>query len=199
MTSGLILASASVARARMLESAGLKVRIEPAGIDERALKRAFREEGRDVFCCAQGLAETKARCVAKRHNRPLVVGADQILVCGELWFDKPLDLNEARVQLETLRGRTHELVTAACAVQAGACLWHTVSRPQLKMRDFSDQYLDDYIAAEGVEILGSVGAYRLEGRGLQLFEGIEGDYFAILGLPLLELLAFLRDRGEIRS
>jgi septum formation protein len=199
MTSGLILASASVARARMLESAGLEVRIEPAGIDARAVKRAFREEGRDALCCAQGLPETNAQCVAKRHNRPLVVGADQILVCGELWFDKPSDLNEARVQLETLRGRTHELVTAACVVQAGACLWHTVSRPQLKMRDFSDQYLDDYIAAEGAEILGSVCAYRLEGRGVQLFEGIEGDYFAILGLSPLELLAFLRDRGEIRS
>ena len=199
MTSDLILASASVARARMLESAGLEVRIEPAGIDEHAVKRAFREAGRDALCCAQGLAETKARCVLKRHNRPLVVGADQILVCGERWFDKPSDLNEARLQLKVLRGRTHELVTAACAVQAGACLWHTVSRPQLKMRDFSGQYLDDYIAAEGVEILGSVGAYRLEGRGVQLFEGIEGDYFAILGLPLLELLAFLRDRGEIRS
>ena len=199
MASGLMLASASVARARMLESAGLEVRIEPAGIDERAVKRAFREQGRDALFCAQGLAETKARCVAKRHNRPLVVGADQILVCGELWFDKPSDLNEARVQLETLRGRTHELVTAACAVQARVCLWHTVSWPQLKMRDFSDQYLDDYIAAEGAEILDTVGAYRLEGRGVQLFEGIEGDYFAILGLPLLELLAFLRDRGEIRS
>jgi len=197
MTSGLILASASVARARMLEAAGLEVRIEPAGIDERALKRAFREEGRDAPCCALGLAEAKARCVATRDNCPLVVGADQILVCGDLWFDKPSDLDEARVQLKTLRGRTHELVTAACAVQAGARLWHTVSRPQLKMREFSNQYLDDYIAAEGVGILGSVGAYRLEGRGVQLFEDIEGDHFAILGLPLLELLAFLRGRGEI--
>jgi septum formation protein len=199
MTSGLILASASVARARMLEAAGLEVRIEPAGIDERALKRAFREEGRDAPCCALGLAEAKARCVATRDNCPLVVGADQILVCGDLWFDKPSDLDEARVQLKTLRGRTHELVTAACAVQAGARLWHTVSRPQLKMREFSNQYLDDYIAAEGVGILGSVGAYRLEGRGVQLFEDIEGDHFAVLGLPLLELLAFLRDRDEILS
>jgi len=181
----------------MLEAAGLEVRIEPAGIDERALKRAFREEGRGAPCCALGLAEAKARCVATRDNCPLVVGADQILVCGDLWFDKPSDLDEARVQLKTLRGRTHELVTAACAVQAGARLWHTVSRPQLKMREFSNQYLDDYIAAEGVGILGSVGAYRLEGRGVQLFEDIEGDHFAILGLPLLELLAFLRGRGEI--
>jgi septum formation protein len=183
----------------VIESAGLKVRIEPAGVDERAVKRACREEGRDALCCALGLAEVKARCVAKRDSRLLVVGADQILAGGDLWLDKPSDLEEARVQLETLRGRTHELVTAACAVQAGASLWHMVSRSQLKMREFSDQYLDDYIVAEGAEILGSVGAYRLEGRGVQLFEDIEGDHFAVLGLPLLELLAFLRDRDEILS
>ena len=99
----------------------------------------------------------------------------------------------------TLRGHTHELTTAACAVQAGTLLWHTLSRPQLTMRKFSDQFLDDYITAEGGEILSSVGAYRLEGGGVQLFDRIEGDHFAILGLPLLELLGFLRDRGEIPS
>jgi septum formation protein len=197
MTSGLILASASVARARLLEAAGLGVRIEPAGIDERMIKQAFRTEGREALCCALALAEAKARRVAERNSRFLVVGADQILVCGDVWFDKPSDLADARVQLKALCGRTHELVTAACTVQGETLLWRTISRPQLTMREFSDQFLDDYLVAEGDEILGSVGAYRLEGRGVQLFERIEGDHFAILGIPLLELLQFLRDRGEI--
>lgn len=197
MNSELVLASASVARARLLEAAGLEVRVEPAGIDEPAIKQTFRVEGRGAISCALSLAEVKARAVAERKNQSLVIGADQILVCGDIWFDKPKDLVEARTQLEALRGRTHELTTAVCAVRAGTLLWHTVSRPQLTMRDFSGQFLDDYIAAEGAVILGSVGAYRLEGRGAQLFERIEGDYFAILGLPLLETLGFLRDHGEI--
>jgi septum formation protein len=199
MISGLILASASAARARLLEAAGIQFRVEPAGVDEWPIKQAFHAQGRQAAGCALALAEAKARWVAERRSRFLVIGADQMLVCGDTWFDKPADLDEARDQLKTLRGRTHELITAACAVQAGTLLWHTVSRPQLTMRKFSDEFLDDYIAAEGSEIRGLVGAFRLEGRGVQLFERIEGDYFAILGLPLLELLSFLRDRGEIPS
>jgi septum formation protein len=143
-------------------------------------------------------AEIKARQVAARFGRALVIGADQLLVCGEIWFDKPADLGQARTQLR-VRGRTHELVTAVCAVQDGSRLWHAVSRPRLTMRHFNDAFLDDYVAAEKADILGSVGAYRLEGRGVQLFEYIEGDYFAILGLPLLELLGFLRTTGIILS
>jgi nucleoside triphosphate pyrophosphatase len=196
MSSGLILASASVARARLLEAVGLAIRIEPAGVDERLIKQAFGADGLPAHSCALALAEAKARSVACRRDRSLVIGADQILVCGGTWFDKPSDLGEARAQLQVLRGQTHELATAVCAVRAGTLLWHTVSRPQLTMREFSDGFLDDYIAAEAAALLGSVGAYRLEGRGAQLFERIEGDYFAILGLPLLELLAFLRSSGE---
>jgi septum formation protein len=199
MTSGLILASASSVRARLLEAAGLEVRVEPAAIDESAIKQAFRVEGGAAHSCALALAEAKARAVAGRRDRSLVIGADQILVCCGAWFDKPSDLGEARAQLEVLRGRTHELATAVCAVQGGTVLWHTVSRPQLTMREFSDEFLDAYIAAEAAALLGSVGAYRLEGRGAQLFQRIEGDYFAVLGLPLLELLAFLRDGGRILS
>ena len=199
MIKDLILASASTARARLLEGAGLKVRVEPSGLDEAAIKQTFREKGCRALGCALALAEAKARWVADRHDHLLVIGADQILVCGDVWFDKPWDLEAARIQLKALRGRTHELVTAVCVVQAGTLLWHIVSRPQLAMRVFSDEFLDDYIAAEGAGILGSVGAYRLEGRGVQLFEHIEGDHFAILGLPLLELLGFLRDCGELAS
>ena len=197
MSSGLILASASVARARLLEAVGLAIRIEPAGVDERIIKQAFGADGLPALSCALALAEAKARSVACRRDRSLVIGADQILVCGGTWFDKPSDLAEARAQLEALRGQTHELATAVCAVRAGTLLWHTVSRPRLTMREFSDGFLDEYIAAEAGALLGSVGAYRLEGRGAHLFERIEGDYFAILGLPLLELLAFLRNCGEV--
>lgn len=199
MTEGLVLASASTIRAQLLAAAGLNFRIEPAELDERTLKQACRAEGRDAADCALALAEAKARQVAARCSPAVVIGADQILVCGEVWFDKPADLGQARTQLQILRGRTHELVTAVCAVQDKSRLWHAVSRPRLTMRNFTDAFLDDYIAAAGADVLGSVGAYRLEGRGVQLFEVIEGDNFAILGLPLLELLGFLRTKGMVPS
>ena len=111
------------------------------------------------------------------------------------WFDKPRDLGEAREQLLGLRGRTHVLATAVCVAQEGVPVWRATSAPELTMRHFSEEFLDDYLAAEGEALLGSVGAYRLEGRGVQLFSRIGGDYFAILGLPLIELLGFLRERG----
>jgi septum formation protein len=183
----------------LLAAAGVDFRIEPAELDEDVLKRACRVKGRDVADCALFLAEAKATQVGARQGRAVVIGADQILICGAAWFDKPADLAQARTQLEFLRGRTHELVTAVCAVQDGSRLWHAVSRPRLTMRNFTDAFLDDYIAAERGDILDSVGAYRLEGRGVQLFEYIEGDYLAILGLPLLELLGFLRSKGMILS
>ena len=129
----------------------------------------------------------------------MVIGADQILVCGGEWFDKPANLAEARSQLQTLRGRIHKLVTAACVVQEQACIWQGERWTKLTMREFSDTFLDTYLAAEGTAVLGSVGAYRLEGRGIQLFAQVEGDYFAILGLPLIELLGFLRERGALPS
>ena len=199
MTEDLVLASASTARAGLLAAAGIDFRIEPAELDEGLLKQACRAQGRDAAECALALAEAKARQVAARCGRAVVIGADQLLVCGEAWFDKPADLGQARTQLQALRGRTHELVTAVCVVQHGSRLWHAVSSPRLTIRHFTDAFLDEYIPAEGADILGSVGAYRLEGRGVQLFEHLEGDYFAILGLPLLELLGFLRTAGMILS
>ncbi len=199
MTEGVVLASASTVRARLLAAAGVNFRIKPAELDEGFLKRACRAAERAAADCALALAEAKARQVAGRCGRAVVIGADQLLVCGEVWFDKPANLGQARTQLQTLRGRTHELVTAVCVVQDGSRLWHAVSSPRLTMRNFTDAFLDDYIPAEGTDMLGSVGAYRLEGRGVQLFEQIEGDYFAILGLPLIELLDFLRTKGMILS
>ena len=194
-----ILASASPTRKMLVAAAGLAIQIEPAGVDEVEIRRAFTADGRSAADCALALAEAKARWVAERHRQALVVGADQILHCGGMWFDKPGRLGEARTQLEALRGRTHELFTAVCVVQGRDRVWHAESLAKLTMRQFSDAFLDDYLDTEGDAILGSVGAYRLEGKGIQLFTNIEGDYFAILGLPLLGLLGFLRARGALPS
>jgi|SRR5579862_2177771 len=197
MAETLILASASPARAAMLGNAGISFVVEPAAIDESRLKRAAIEAGNSASICALTLAREKARDVSRRHPAAVVIGADQILETDGVWFDKPRDLAEARQQLQALRSRAHRLVTAACAVRGDEMLWHMVSIPELEMRGFSDNFLAAYIAAEGEALLGSVGAYRLEGQGVQLFSRISGDHFAVLGLPLIELLDFLRKCGAI--
>jgi septum formation protein len=191
----LILASASTARAALLRAAGIAFAIEPAQIDEAAIKREFRDLGHEASACAMSLAEAKARAIAARHPKAIVIGADQILIAGTEWFDKPADLAGAAAQLWQLRGREHMLATAACAIQGEACLWRAVTTPKLTMRSFGAAFLARYIEVEGDAVLGSVGAYRIEGRGIQLFARIEGDHFSILGLPLLELLDFLRGHG----
>jgi septum formation protein len=193
----LILASASTARAALLRSAGLEFAVDPANVDEGAVKQDYRARGCDAAACALALAAAKARAVGQRYVEAFVLGADQILVCEGEWFDKPGTLDEAAAQLRRLRGRHHILVTAACVYRGDARLWQAVAAPKLTMRCFGDGFLAAYINAEGNAVLGSVGAYRLEGRGVQLFERIEGDYFAILGLPLLPLLEFLRGHGLV--
>ena len=193
----LVLASASAARAALLRAAGVAFDIDPAAIDEAAVKRQCRADGCDAPACAALLAEAKARAVAQRHPEAVVIGADQILVLGDEWFDKPQDRAAAAAQLRRLRGRAHRLATAACAVCGSELLWRADATPKLSMRRFGDAFLAQYIAAEGDAVLGAVGAYRVEGRGVQLFARIEGDHFAILGLPLLELLSFLRRQGVV--
>jgi septum formation protein len=194
----LILASASVARAEMLRAAGVEFIIEPASIDETSIKREHRVAGKGPSACAMALAEAKARVVAEQHGEgALVIGADQILVAGDEWYDKPDDLVQAAAQLRRLRGREHILVTATCVMRGVSRLWQSVATPKLTMRWFGESFLAGYIEAEGDALLGSVGAYRLEGRGVQLFSRVEGDHFAILGLPLLELLEFLRGLGFV--
>jgi nucleoside triphosphate pyrophosphatase len=193
----LILASSSTVRAELLRNAGVAFRVEPAAIDEAEIKAAFRAERRAAADCANALAEAKAMRVARRHPGSLVIGADQLLVCEGNWFDKPRERAAARAQLVALRGKHHELVSAVCVVRDGERLWHFVDRSTLTMRDFSDEFLEDYLDAGGAEILASVGAYRLEGVGVQLFARIEGGHFAILGLPLLPLLDFLRGHGVV--
>jgi len=192
-----VLASASAARARLLEQAGLEVVRDPAGIDEAAVKASFRQEGLDAASCAAALAEAKAVRVSARHAEALVIGADQILVRDERWLDKPRDKAEARAQLASLRGARHELVTAVAVAQNGAAIWREVDSAFLYMRSFSDEFLSAYLATAGDEVLASVGAYQLESLGAQLFARIEGDYFTILGLPLLPLLEFLRGHGVV--
>jgi septum formation protein len=190
-----ILASASVTRAGLLRSAGIDFTTEPAAIDESDLKREARRRGNSAIGCASALATEKARIVSCRHPDALVIGADQVLAAEQQWYDKPADLAEAAAQLRALRGRIHRLATAVCVAQGGEPRWRAAATPELHMRNFSDVFLEGYIAAEGEALLGSVGAYRLEGRGVQLFSRINGDHFAVLGLPLMELLAFLRERG----
>ncbi|BBK45288.1 Maf-like protein [Allostella vacuolata] len=193
----LILASASRTRAQILGAAGVTFSVQPAAVDEDEIKRSLRAEGADAAITADVLAETKAHRISRQHPGALVIGADQILECGAAWFDKPADSDHARGHLMALRGRAHRLATAVCVVRDGQRLWHHREAPQLTMRPFSDLFLDRYLALEGPELLSSVGAYRLEGLGIQLFARVEGDHFSILGLPLLPLLAFLRDHGVV--
>ena len=191
----LVLASQSPTRAALLRGAGLRFTSRPARVDEGAVKEAAQAERGDVEDVALALAALKAGRVHAPGT--LVIGADQVLECEGRWFDKPPDMAAARVQLAALRGRTHELVTAVVCVRDGAVLWRHVDRPSLTMRTFSEAFLDAYLALEGDRILGSVGAYRLEGPGVHLFDRVEGEHAAILGLPLLPLLAFLRGSGVL--
>ena len=194
-----VLASSSAIRAELMMRAGVAVIRDAAGVDESEVKRSFQREGLDAARCAEALAAAKATRVAQRHPDALVIGADQILDLDGTWFDKPRDLADARAQLEALRGKRHELATAVVVARNGAVLWRHVERPRLAMRDFSDRFIEDYLAALGDDVLTVVGAYRLEGEGVQLFARIEGDYFAILGLPLLPLLDFLRGHRVVLS
>lgn len=193
----LVLASQSMARAALLTAAGLRFEARPARIDEGAVKQACRAEGADAGETALTLAAMKARRI--RDAEPLVIGADQILICGETWFDKPADLDAARAQLVALRGQTHRLVTAVVCMRGGQEVWRHVTEPRLRMRGFSDAFLEDYLATEGDAILACVGAYRLEGLGVHLFDDIQGEHSATLGLPLVPLLGFLRQHGAVTS
>ncbi len=196
-TPHLVLASASVSRRIVLERAGLSFAVQVAAVDEAAAKQSARADGASADDTALMLAAMKAERVAHRDPEALVIGCDQLLVCGDRWFDKPPDLAEARRHLCALRGRTHELVTAVQCVRGGRHVWHHVARPRLTMRNFGDAFLDAYLAAEGDILTATVGAYRLEGLGVQLFDAIEGEHAAILGLPLLPLLGFLRQHGVL--
>lgn len=193
----LILASGSAVRANLLRNAGLVFEARDSLVDEDALKKKFAEsdaEG-DADTLAVRLAEEKALAVGRAEPAAVVIGADQILSCDALRFDKPRDMTEARANLTMFRGRTHTLHSGIALVKGGDIVWSHSDRAHLTMRSFSDAFLDRYLAMLGEKVRASVGCYQLEGPGIQLFDRIEGDYFTILGLPLLPLLAELRRFG----
>lgn len=189
----LILASQSSTRKALLNQAGLRFSAQPAVIEERQLENdavAIGADGRDV---ALLLAHRKAEAVSQQNPGAYVIGADQTLALGIELLHKPANLEDARAQLERLRGKTHRLHAAVTLVCDGALLWSDIQTAELTMRDFSPEDLDQVLALEGDAVLTSVGGYRLEGPSIRLFETVTGDYFTILGLPLLPLLAALRD------
>ena len=189
----LTLASGSQVRAALMRGAGLEFDIAVSGVDEDAIKADHRGT---PDALALKLAEAKARAVARDG---LVVGADQILVCEGTLFDKPRDIDEARENLKKFRGRTHALVSGTVLLDDGAPVWSLSEQVSLTMRAFSDEFLEAYLLEAGDDVLKSVGCYQLEGPGVQLFEAVDGDYFAILGLPLVPLLGALRVRSAVMS
>lgn len=192
----LVLASGSKTRAQLLSAAGVSIHIDPAHVDEEAVKASLRAQGLAPRDQADALAELKALKIGARYTG-LVLGCDQILAFEGQAFDKSENLEDARRTLQTLRGKSHHLHSAAVLVKNGAPIWRHIATARLTMRPFSDAFLDRYLQEAGSSILSSVGSYQLEGLGAQLFAGVQGDYFAILGLPLLELLDVLRAHGAI--
>jgi septum formation protein len=191
----LVLASGSEVRGKILAAAGLRIEIRPSQVDERA------EEAKtgiaDAAAVARHLARAKAAAVAALLPGRLVLGADQTLARGSKRFSKPFDRAGAAEQLRALRGRTHELHSAVAVVRDGTTLFGCVETAKLTMRDFSDGFLEDYLDMAGAAAMSSVGGYQLEGIGIHLFERVEGDYFTILGLPILPLLGFFRQNKLI--
>lgn len=188
----LILASKSAARNALLAGSGLRFEASPAQIDERRLEAEVLGKGGDAVAVAKTLAEAKGLTVSRNRPGAVVIGSDQVLAVGEELLHKPADLDDAARQLDRLRGRAHQLHSGIALVRDGAVLWSSVETATLTMRAFSTTERDEVLALEGEAVLGSVGAYRLEGPSIRLFEAIEGDYFTILGLPLLPLLTALR-------
>lgn len=197
MTPPLILASQSPFRRMLMENAGLAFSAEAAAIDERAVEAALSERNPTPPEVAAALAVEKAQGVAGRNPGALVIGSDQTLSLEGRVFHKPADMAEAKSHLLSMSGRTHELNCGVALVRDGETLWKHVSIARLTMRPLSEDFVDRHLARVGTRVLASVGAYQLEGEGVQLFERIDGDYFTILGLPLLPLLAKLRNLGAI--
>lgn len=195
----IVLASASPIRATLLTRAGIAVRQHAADIDEGALRAALQRDGASAEQASLVLAETKARRVATRCPGALVIGADQILDCDGFWLAKAADRDAARKTLRALRGRRHVLATGIAVVRDGDRLWSHGARAELTMRRFDDAFLEHYLDRVGAAVFDSVGCYQLEGPGIQLFADIRGDFFTILGLPLLPLLGFLREQEAIAA
>ena len=197
MSAPVVLASRSATRRAVLQGAGVPHEAVGSGVDEEAAKAELLDQGADPRAVAAALAERKALAVSAARPE-LVIGADQTLEFEGRLYDKAESLVEARARLQMLRGKPHQLHSAVAVAQGGAVVWRETESATLTMRDFSAGFLEAYLAVEGEAALGSVGCYRLEGPGVQLFSQVDGDYFTILGLPLMGLLDLLRARGVLR-
>lgn len=197
MNERIVLASGSQIRAELLKRAKVDFAVETARIDEDTLKAALIAEETHPRDISDALAEAKARKVAGKHRESLVIGCDQVLGLKDRIFSKPADMQDAEKQLRQLRGKTHQLYSAAVVYADGSPVWRHVGQVRLTMRDVSDDYLSDYVKRNWDSIRWAVGAYKLEEEGVRLFSRIEGDYFNVLGMPLLELLSYLTVRGTL--
>ena len=194
----LILASASRSRQRILKAAGVEFTVEAAKIDEPALTRDLLSQNKDACAVALALAEEKALAVSRQNPRDMVLGGDSVLALGAELIGKSPDLPSLRAELLRLSGKSHRLVSAAALAREGDVIWRHTEQARMTMRVLSEVFLDDYLAREGEALLGSVGGYHFEGLGAQLFDAAEGDYFSILGLPLLPVLKELRAQGWLQ-
>lgn len=196
--SRIILASGSEIRRQIMQGAGLDFEVISKAVDEAAIKASMLAEGVPFRDIADALAEAKAMRVS-RLEEGLVIGADQIMLMEDRLYDKPKTVDEARERLKAMRGKSHYLMGAVVICENGAPVWRHMAKTKLTMRDFSDQFLENYLTLEADHLTRSVGAYRFEGPGAQLFTKVDGDFFSILGLSLLPVLDYLRLRGAIET
>jgi len=194
----IILASGSAIRRKLMIDAGLDFEVITKPVDEAAIKDSMLSESVRLRDIADALAEAKSLRVSRVEDG-LVIGADQIMVMDNQLFDKPKTIDEARERLKLMRGKTHYLMGAVVISENGKPVWRHMAKTKLTMRAFSDTFLEDYLEKEGELVTKSVGAYRFEGLGAQLFSHVEGDFFSILGLSLLPVMDYLRTRGAIAS
>ena len=195
----LVLASGSTSRKKLLTAAGVPFIADPADLDEDALIAGLKGRGADAMQIASELAGQKALCVSRRHPGRLVLGGDSVIALGVSFISKCATMDDARALLHKLSSKEHLLVSAAALARDGDLLWTHASPCRMVMRSLSRKFLDDYLATEGPAILSSVGCYHYEGRGAQLFDSVDGDYFSVLGLPLLPVLAELRKEGVLEQ